>query len=123
MIAERVLHRLAERSSAAPRSFPLRRAVLASVLLVPHRGGDPDETALPGDYRRILQIVQAADGPVRVRAVGEELGLEAVVRVKLEPLRAKLTKLADRGWLYKRLTSGSPHAGSPHRNRRAPDGS
>ncbi|MFC9916758.1 hypothetical protein [Streptomyces sp. NPDC127197] len=40
---------------------------------------------------------------MRVRAVGEELGLEAVVRGKLEPLRAKLTKLADRGWLYKRF--------------------
>ncbi|MFI6038005.1 hypothetical protein ACIBBD_28355 [Streptomyces sp. NPDC051315] len=59
--------------------------------------------ALPGDCRRILRIVQAADGPVRVRTVGEELGLEAVVRGKLEPLRAKLTKLADRGWLYKRF--------------------
>ncbi|MFF5521874.1 hypothetical protein [Streptomyces coeruleorubidus] len=78
-----------------------------AVLLVPHRGGDPDETAPPGDYRRILQIVQAADDPVRGRAVGEELGLEAVVRGKLEPLRAKLTKLADRGWLYKRLDGRS----------------
>ncbi|MGX1486341.1 hypothetical protein RKD45_005417 [Streptomyces griseus] len=34
--------------------------------------------------------------------MGEELGLEVTVRGKLEPLRAKLTKLADRGWLHKR---------------------
>lgn len=54
------------------------------------------------DYRRILRIVRVADGPVQVRAVGEELGLEVTVRGKLEPLRAKLTKLADRGWLHKR---------------------
>ncbi|MFI5799456.1 hypothetical protein [Streptomyces sp. NPDC051677] len=34
--------------------------------------------------------------------MGEELGLEVGVRRKLEPLRAKMTKLADHGWLYKR---------------------
>lgn len=73
-----------------------------AVLLIPHRSDAADETALPGDYRRILQIVRAADDPVQVRAVGEELGLEVAVRGQLEPLRAKLTKLADRGWLYKR---------------------
>ncbi|WP_406502223.1 hypothetical protein [Streptomyces sp. NBC_00500] len=61
-----------------------------------------DEGALPGDYRKILAIVREPDGPVQVRAVGERLGLDASVRGKLEPLRAKMTKLADRGWLHKR---------------------
>jgi hypothetical protein len=37
-----------------------------------------------------------------VRQVGEELGLDTGVRGKLEPLRGKLRKLADRGWLHKR---------------------
>ncbi|MGI3223299.1 hypothetical protein ACRJ4B_04300 [Streptomyces sp. GTA36] len=46
--------------------------------------------------------MRAADGPVQVRPVGEELGLQVTVRDKLEPLRAKMTKLADRGWLRKR---------------------
>lgn len=41
--------------------------------------------------------MRAADGPVQVKAVGEELGLEVAVWGKLEPLRAKMTKLADRG--------------------------
>jgi len=47
---------------------------------------------------------QAAGGPVQVqvRAVVEGLGLQVEVRGKLEPLRAKLVKLADRGWLHKR---------------------
>ncbi|MDX3526943.1 hypothetical protein P1P75_10960 [Streptomyces sp. ID05-39B] len=58
--------------------------------------------ALPGDYRKILAIVREADGPVQVRAVGERMGLDASVRGKLEPLRAKMTKLADRGRLHKR---------------------
>ena len=52
----------------------------------------PDEAALPGDYRKILAIVRAADGPVQVRWVGEELGLDVAVRGKLEPLRAKMTR-------------------------------
>ncbi|MFE2424595.1 hypothetical protein [Streptomyces hokutonensis] len=34
--------------------------------------------------------------------MGKELGLETAVRGKLEPLRAKTTKPADRGWLHKR---------------------
>ncbi|MEE1799678.1 MULTISPECIES: hypothetical protein [unclassified Streptomyces] len=50
----------------------------------------------------MLAIVRATDGPVQVRAIGEELGLEVTARGKLEPLRAKLTKLAGRGWLQKR---------------------
>ncbi|WP_406421042.1 hypothetical protein [Streptomyces sp. NBC_00842] len=104
VIAERVLHRLAEQdrveAEAAVLEAPVKVQVAGRVvLLVPHCGDSPDEKALPGDYRRILQIVRAADGPVQVRAVGEELGLQVAVRGKLEPLRAKLTKLADRGWL------------------------
>ncbi|MET7313299.1 MULTISPECIES: hypothetical protein [unclassified Streptomyces] len=43
-----------------------------------------------------------ADGPVQVRAVGERLGLDTSARGKLEPLWAKMTKLADRGRLHKR---------------------
>ena len=73
-----------------------------AVLLVPHRGDAADESVLPGDYRKILAIVREAGGPVQVRAVGERLGLDTSVRGKLEPLRAKMTKLADRGWLHKR---------------------
>ncbi|RZB19610.1 hypothetical protein StrepF001_12855 [Streptomyces sp. F001] len=107
VIAERVLNRLAEQDRAAEEAAaavapaPARVAGRA-VLLIGHRSENPDEAALPADYRKILAIVRAADGPVQVRGVGEELGLEVAVRGKLEPLRAKMTKLADRGWLHKR---------------------
>jgi hypothetical protein len=74
--------------------------------------------------------VRAADGPVQVRAVGEELGLEVTVRGKLEPLRAKMTKLADRGWLHKRperqvrrTRAGVGRRAPTGRNWRAPGGS
>ncbi|WP_245790686.1 hypothetical protein [Streptomyces monashensis] len=46
--------------------------------------------------------MRQAAGPVATRQIGEALGLEVGVRGKLEPLRGKLTKLADRGWLHKR---------------------
>jgi hypothetical protein len=82
-----------------------------AVLLIPHRGDDPDETGLPDDYRKILAIVRAADGPVQVRTVGEELGLEVAVRGKLEPLRAKMTPVrrpAEGGVRHISHISGSP---------------
>ncbi|MDQ1032931.1 hypothetical protein QF035_010513 [Streptomyces umbrinus] len=73
-----------------------------AVLLIPHRSENPDEAAPPAGCRKILAIARAADGPVQVRAVGEELGLQVKVRGKLERLRAKMTKLADRCWPRKR---------------------
>lgn len=106
-IAERVLRRLAEQdradTEAAGVVAPMKARVAGrAVLLIPHRGETGDEAALPGDYRRILSIVRAVGGPVQVRTVGEELGLEVAARGKLEPLRAKMTRLADRSWLHKR---------------------
>ncbi len=103
-VAERVLTRMSgrtagERAAVAPASAQVGGRAM---LLVPHRGDSVDETALSDDYRRILAIVRAAGGPVQVRAVGDELGLQVEVRGKLEPLRAKLVRLADRGWLHKR---------------------
>jgi hypothetical protein len=38
---------------------------------------------------------------VKVKEVGTKLGLPVQVRGKLEPLRGKMNKLADRGWLRK----------------------
>ncbi|MER5996296.1 hypothetical protein [Streptomyces viridosporus] len=63
---------------------------------IPHRRPDVEETILPPDYQRTL-----AAGPVMARQVGEMLGVDISVRVKLEPLRGKLVKLVDRGWLRK----------------------
>lgn len=52
---------------------------------------------MPPEYQRILAAVRQAAGPVATRQSGEVLGLDTGVRGKLEPLRGKLTKLADRG--------------------------
>ncbi|MEV3915133.1 hypothetical protein [Streptomyces canus] len=107
IVAERVLNRLAEQDRAAEQDAaavaptPARVAGRA-VLLIPYRSEDGGETALPDDDRTILAIVRDADGPVQVRVVGERLGLDTLARGKPEPLRAKMTRLADRGWLHKR---------------------
>ncbi|MFF7074922.1 helix-turn-helix domain-containing protein [Streptomyces pseudovenezuelae] len=100
MIAERVPNPPTEQDRVAAVAPP--RVAGRAVLLIPHRGENPQEAALPEDYRKTLALVREADGPVQVRAVGERLRLDTAVRVKQESLRAKMTKLADRGWLHKR---------------------
>ncbi|MFI7130577.1 hypothetical protein ACIBQ1_33150 [Nonomuraea sp. NPDC050153] len=70
--------------------------------LVPDSAPGVEDAALPPEHQRIMAAVRQAAGPVATRAIGEMLGLDTVVRGKLEPLRGKLTKPADRGWLHKR---------------------
>ena len=88
----------AEQAAAAPAAV---RVTGHAVLLMPHCGRGVDVDSLPPDHQRILAIVRGAGGPVMVKQVGEELGLEVAVRGKLEPLRGKLSELAGRGWLRK----------------------
>lgn len=70
-------------------------------MLIPHRTPDMEEITLPPDYKRILAAVRQAAGPVMARQVGDALGIDVSVRSKLEPLRGKLVRLVDRGWLRK----------------------
>jgi repressor of nif and glnA expression len=51
-----------------------------------------------------MEIVAGADGPVTAKDVALELGREASP-AKIEPVRGRLRKLADRGWLS-RTASG-----------------
>jgi hypothetical protein len=68
------------------------------VLAVPPRERDIDETVLPADYQRIMDVVRRADGPVMVKQVCGELGI-ALESARSEALRSKLNRLAERGWL------------------------
>ncbi|MEU0822404.1 hypothetical protein [Streptomyces mirabilis] len=99
-VAERVLDRVSEqladeRASAAPMPGQVGGR---SVVLIPHREPDLEETMLPPDYQRILAAVRQAAGPVMARHVGEMLGVDVSVRAKLEPQRGRLVRLVDRGW-------------------------
>lgn len=80
---------------------PVVQVAGRAVRLVPDHGPGVAESALPAEYQRILAAVRQAAGPVATRQIGEMLGLDTAVRGKLEPLRGKLTKLADRDWLHK----------------------
>ncbi|MFB7493309.1 hypothetical protein ACFC09_01160 [Streptomyces sp. NPDC056161] len=71
------------------------------VLLVPARGPCLGQDTLPPDYQRILAAVAKVGGPVATRQVGEALGMDLSARGSAEPLRGKLIKLAERGWLRK----------------------
>ncbi|MEU8544672.1 hypothetical protein AB0C52_32530 [Streptomyces sp. NPDC048717] len=87
-----------ERASAAPTPGQVGGR---AVMLIPHREPGVEETMLPSDYQRILAAVRHAAGPVMTRQVGELLGVDVSVRSKLEPLRGRLVRLTDRGWLRK----------------------
>ncbi|MFV2118726.1 hypothetical protein ACE14D_09860 [Streptomyces sp. Act-28] len=69
-------------------------------MLIPHRAPDVEENTLPPDCRRILAAVRQAAGPVMARQVGEMSGVDTSVRAKPEPLRGRLVRLVDRGWLH-----------------------
>lgn len=70
----------------------------AGMRLVPDRVDGMGLEALTSDYRRIMEIVAGADGPVMAKDVARALGRE-LTPGKVEPVRGQLRKLADRGWL------------------------
>ncbi|MFD9872665.1 hypothetical protein [[Kitasatospora] papulosa] len=70
-------------------------------MLIPHRTSDVEETLLPPDYQRILATARQAAGPAWLGRSASLLGVDVSVRAKLEPLRGKLVRLVDRGWLRK----------------------
>ena len=102
-VAERVLQRMREliADEGAATAPATAQVGGGAVLLIPHRAPGVSEATLPPEYQRILTIVRQAGEPVMTWRVGEALGLDTGVRGKLEPLRGKLSKLADRGWLRK----------------------
>ncbi|GHF33222.1 hypothetical protein [Streptomyces fumanus] len=102
-VAERVLERMTgqladERAQAAPMPAQVGGR---PVMLIPHREPGVEEDALPWDYQRIIAAVRQAAGPVMAREVGEVVGVDISVRSRLEPLRSKLVRLVDHGWLRK----------------------
>jgi hypothetical protein len=103
-VAERVWQRMSEQlaDERTEAGSPLVQLAGRAVRLVPERGPGVVASALPAEYQRILAVVRQAGGPVSTRQIGEVLGLDTGVRGKLELLRGKLPKLADRGWLHKR---------------------
>jgi hypothetical protein len=70
----------------------------AGQLLIGHRGPDSRPEDLPADYRAIMEVVAGGGGPLQAKDVARELGLE-LLPAKVEPVRGKLRRLAERGWI------------------------
>lgn len=70
----------------------------AGQLLIGHHGPASRLEDLPADYQAIMGIVAGGDGPPQAKDVARELGLE-MGPAKVEPVRGKPRKLAERGWI------------------------
>jgi hypothetical protein len=70
----------------------------AGMRLVPDRVDGMGLEVLTSDYRRIVEIVTDAGGPMMAKDVARALGRE-LTPGKVEPVRGQLRKLADRSWL------------------------
>lgn len=66
--------------------------------LVPDRAEGMGAEVLTPEYRRIMEIVAGAGGPVMAKDVAVALGRDPTP-AKVEPVRGQLRKLADRGWI------------------------
>lgn len=101
-VAQKVFGRFAGRDAArASTLVPVAVQVAGRpVLAIPHRGEGVEASALPPEYQAILAAVAAGGGPVMVKEIARVLDLDAVP-AKLEPLRGKLNKLAERAWIRK----------------------
>ncbi|MFF4602495.1 hypothetical protein ACFY12_07030 [Streptomyces sp. NPDC001339] len=101
-VAERVARRLVEQHREETDRTPpaVGQVAVLTVLLVPRRERGKDEAALPEDYRRIMDAVRRADGPMMVKQVCTKLGA-SLEPARVEALRVKLKRLGERGWLCK----------------------
>ena len=68
---------------------------------------------LPRDYRDLLEVAEDAGRPLRAAQIAAAAGL-STDRGKVETLRAKLKRLAERGWLAEEAGPGL--FGLPARN-------
>lgn len=70
------------------------------MLLVPHRTDGMAEEELPADYQTIVRVVAGMSGQVKAKDVCEAMGMDVQPK-QVEPMRGKLKRLADRGWLHR----------------------
>lgn len=94
---------LSEAGTGAPRAepqvaAPLRRSPVIGVVMVPPWRAGLEVSVLPREYRDLLEVAEDAGRPLRAGQIAAAAGLPTD-RGKVESLRAKLKRLAERGWL------------------------
>ena len=75
------------------------------VLAVPPWRPGLDAKVLPESYRDLLEVVEDAGRPLRAGQIAAAAGL-STDRAKVEGLRSKLKRLAERGWLAEEAGPG-----------------
>jgi hypothetical protein len=83
------------------------------VLTVPPWRPGLEASALPEAYRDLLEVAEDAGRPLRAGQIAAAAGL-STDKAKVEGLRAKLKRLAERGWLAEEAGPGL--FGLPARN-------
>jgi hypothetical protein len=83
------------------------------VLAVPPWRAGLEACALPQAYRDLLEVAEDADRPLRAAQIAAAAGL-STDKAKVEGLRSKLKRLAERGWLAEEAGPGL--FGLPARN-------
>lgn len=96
----------------APDGDGHRSAVIGVLAVPPWRAG-LEADVLPQDYRDLLEVAEDAGRPLRAAQIAAAAGL-STDRGKVETLRAKLKRLAERGWLAEEAGPGL--FGLPARN-------
>jgi chromosome segregation ATPase len=74
------------------------RSPVAGVVTVPPWRAGLEVSVLPRDYRDLLEVAEDAGRPLRAGQIAAAAGL-CTDRGKVETLRSKLKRLAERGWL------------------------
>ena len=77
----------------------------AGVLAVPPWREGLEASALPESYRDLVEVVQDAGRPLRAVQIAAAAGLGRD-KAKVEGLRSKLKRLAERGWLAEEAGPG-----------------
>ena len=77
---------------------PPRRSPGIGVVRVPPWRAGVEVSVLPQEYRDLLEVAEDAGRPLRAGQIAAAAGL-GTDRGKVETLRAKLKRLAERGWL------------------------
>jgi len=79
-------------------TVPPRRSPAIGVVTVPPWRAGLEGSVLPQEYRDLLEVAEDAGRPLRAGQIAAAAGL-STDRGKVETLRAKLKRLAERGWL------------------------
>ncbi|PZH09239.1 hypothetical protein C1I97_15080 [Streptomyces sp. NTH33] len=106
--AEVVIGQFIEAERAGEADDPVMDAELERVTATPGAGGmrlipgreeGTDVDVLPDDYQAIMRVVAGAAEPAQAGQVSEALG-RGTLPAQVEAVRAKLKRLAERGWLH-----------------------